>query len=123
MTTRIGCAALERLRGDRGAVTAEFVVLLPALLAVMLCAVGVVLFAAHRVALTAAAAELARLEARGDNASAQARLADLGRSVSIARVRDAPLLCVTLRSRPGAGAFAVVEVEARACAAIADAED
>ena len=123
MSIRPWRSALARLQNERGAVTAEFVILLPALIAVLLCAVGAILLAAHRVALTAAAAELVRLEARGDGSAAQARLADLGAGVSVARARDGPLLCLVLRSRPGVGALAAVQVEARACAANVDAEE
>lgn len=108
------------LRADRGAVTAEFVVVLPAVLAVLALAVGAILLATHRVALTSAAAEVARLEARGDDAAAQQRLATLGSKTEVDRERSGSLLCVTLRARPAAGLLAVVELSSRGCAAIVD---
>jgi len=91
---------------------------MPVLLAVLLIAVGAVLLAGHRVALTAAATEAARLEARGDGAAAEARLSALRGTVAVARSRDGPLLCLTLRAHPGSGALAAVELSARGCAAV-----
>lgn len=106
---------------DRGAVTAEFAIAVPALLVVLVLAVGAIMLAAHRVVLTSAAAEVSRLEARGDRAEAGARLAELGEGVLVARSRDGPLLCVTLRARPARGALAVIELSARGCAAVVEA--
>lgn len=106
----------------RGAVTAEFVIAMPALLLVLLLAIGAILLSAQRVALTAAAAELVRLEARGDHAAAQARLGALGAGTEVSRSRDGPLLCLTLRAHPGAGALAAVEIRAMACAAVIEEE-
>lgn len=116
----ISCRTLLALRADRGAVTAEFAVVLPAVLAVLALAVGAIMLATHRVALASAAAEVARLEARGDDAAAQQRLATLGPKTEAVRERSGSLLCVTLRARPAAGLLAVVELSARGCAAIVD---
>lgn len=95
---------------------------MPALLLVLLLAIGAILLSAQRVALTAAAAELVRLEARGDRTAAQARLGSLGDGTTVSRSRDGPLLCLTLRAHPGAGALAAVEIRAMACAAVIEAE-
>lgn len=107
------------LRSDRGTVTAEFAVVLPAILAVLGLAVGAILLSAHRVVLTAAAAEVSRLEARGDTSAAGARLAGLD-GVAVSRVRDGPLQCITLTSNPSGGVLAFVEVSARGCAATSE---
>jgi hypothetical protein len=107
-------------RDDRGAVTAEFVIVLPAVLAVLALAVAAVLLATHRVALTSAAAEIARLEARGGDEAARQRLAGMGTGVSAARERNGPLHCVHLRFRPASGLLAIAEVSARGCAAVVD---
>jgi len=107
-------------RDDRGAVTAEFVIVLPAVLAVLALAVAAVLLATHRVALTSAAAEIARLEARGDDEAARQRLAGMGTGVFAAREREGPLHCVLLRSHPASGLLAIVEISARGCAALVD---
>lgn len=108
-------------RDDRGAVTAEFAIVLPAVLAVLALAVAAIVLAAHRVALTSAAAEVARLEARGDDDAARHRLAEAGPGTAVSRERDGPLHCVTLRSHPASGLLAVAEVTARGCAAVLDA--
>lgn len=109
------------LRGERGAVAAEFVIVLPAVLAVLVLAVGAILLAAHRVALTSAAAEVARLEARGDQTAARARLSGLG-AVDVFRERSGPLHCVVLSARPGSALLAMVEIRARGCAAVSTPE-
>lgn len=109
--------------GDRGAVTAEFVILLPALALVLALVVGAVLLSAHRLVLTSAAAELARLEARGDTAVASARLSELGAGVRVERSGRGGVRCVALRSQPLAGLLAAVEVTANGCAAEAGGEE
>ncbi|MBK0420229.1 pilus assembly protein [Leucobacter sp. CSA1] len=106
---------------ERGAVTAEFAIVLPAVLLVLGLVIGGILLAAHRVVLTSAAADLARLEARGDAELAAARLSELGGGIRADRESIGGLLCVTLGSRPGGGALAVVEITARGCAARSDA--
>lgn len=111
--------ALDRMRaGDRGAVSAEFAVLLPAVLVVLALVIGGILLATQRLTLTAAAAELARLEARGDEALAAVRLARLPAGTSVSRSRDGEVLCVTLGAAPGHGLLAVVRLTARGCAAV-----
>lgn len=98
--------------------TAEFAVALPALLMVVALAIGSIVLATHRLALSSAAAEVARLEARGDHAEAGTRIAALGTRVQAARERAGPLHCVTLTAKPGRGLLAVVDISARACAAV-----
>jgi hypothetical protein len=109
------------LRGERGSVTAEFAFVVPAVLVVLGLSVGAIMLSAHRLSLGAAAAEVARLEARGDTAAARLRLASLG-DVGVGRSRDGPLLCVALSARPGAGALRAIEITARGCAAVSGAE-
>jgi hypothetical protein len=53
-------------------VTAEFAVALPAVLLVLLLAIGAVMLSAQRLSLSSAAAQMARHEARGDAAAAAA---------------------------------------------------
>lgn len=103
---------------DRGAVTAEFAILLPVLVVVVGFCVGAIALSAHRVSLTSAAAEIARLEARGDSGSAAARISSLG-GVSIERTNSDHLLCVTLHSQPADGVLSVLRLSARGCAAVA----
>lgn len=120
--TRFSQRALRLLRADRGSVTAEFAVVVPAVLVVLGLAVGAIMLSAQRLSLSAAVAEVARLEARGDLAAAQLRLAALG-EVGVARSRDGPMLCLVLSARPGAGALSAIEITARGCAAVSGAEE
>lgn len=113
--------ALRLLRTERGSVTAEFAVVVPAVLVVLGLCVGAIMLSAQRISLSAAVAEVARLEARGDIASAQLRLASLG-EVGVMRSRDGPMLCLVLSARPGAGALAAIEITARGCAAVSEAD-
>lgn len=114
--------AQRLLAEDRGTVTAEFAVVLPAVLAVLGLVVGAVLLAASRITLIAGAAELARLEARGDHAAAAATIAELDGAIDLSRSDDGPLHCVTLRRSPGTGMLASVGVEGRSCAATIGAD-
>lgn len=105
------------LKGEGGSVTAEFAILIPMVLVILGIAISSITLSAHRVTLTSAAAEIARLEARGDIESAQTRLSQL-HSTRIDRINDGQLLCVTLTARPAAGVLEVLEVRAKGCAAI-----
>ena len=106
------------LRADeRGTVTAEFAIVVPAVLAVLGLVIAGVFLAAQRVALTSAAAEIARLEARGDTGLAGERVSALGAGVEVDRASDGLLHCVTLRARPARGPLTRISVDARACSA------
>lgn len=108
---------LRALGDDRGTVTAEFAIVLPAALLVLGLVIGGVLLASHRIALTSAAADLARLEARGDEAGAEERRSELPDGVSVSRRTSGGLLCVRLSSAPGDGLLSRVGIGAEACAA------
>ncbi|MBC9937493.1 MULTISPECIES: pilus assembly protein [unclassified Leucobacter] len=103
--------------GDRGAVTAEFAIVLPTALLVLGFVLGGVLLGAHRVALTSAAADVARLEARGDAALAAERLGQLPGGTRVSRSEQGGLTCVTLRASPVNGPLRALTVSATACAA------
>lgn len=109
------------LADDRGSVTAEFAVVLPAALLVLGLAVGSIMLATHRLVLSSAAAEIARLEARGDHAAASAARGRLGGGVAVQRSRHGPLHCVTLGSSPAGGLLAAIEISAKGCAAVSEA--
>ena len=102
---------------ERGTVTAEFAIVVPAVLAVLGLVIGGVYLAAHRITLVSVSAQIARLEARGDANLAQEQLDALGARVAVDREDDGALHCVTLRSRPAEGLLAHVAVESRSCAA------
>ncbi len=97
--------------------TAEFAIVLPALLMVLALAIGSIMLATQRLTLSSAAFEVARLEARGDHGAASARLAALGPGLTASRSGSGPLHCVTLVTSPAAGLLAMIEVSARGCAA------
>ncbi len=101
--------------------TAEFAVVLPAALMVLALAVGSIMLATHRLVLSSAASEVARLEARGDSAAAGARLGELGAAVNAQRHSLGVLHCVTLSSAPMGGLLARIAVSAKGCAAMSGA--
>lgn len=98
--------------------TAEFAIVLPAVVAVLGIVIGGVALSAHRITLVSAAAEAARLEARGE--SAEQRLGELGSGVTVSRSERDGLHCVALASRPVGGLLASVAVHGTSCAALSD---
>ncbi len=120
-TAGIGTATVNpagrRHASERGSVTAEFAIALPAFLMVLVLAIGAIMLATQRLSLSAAAFEVARLEARGDSAAAGARIAALGPGVDVSRHSSGVLHCVTLESAPAAGLLQQIGVAARGCAA------
>lgn len=107
---------------DRGSVTAEFVVVLPAVLIVLVMIIGSILIATLQLTLTSAAGDVARLEARGDAAGASLRVSQLMPGVSVTRQSLGPLHCVALSAQPGAGLLAALRISASGCAARSEAE-
>lgn len=124
---RRGCrrTSIRHLRAllsdERGTVTAEFAIVLPAVLVVLGLVLGGILIASHRATLVSTAAEVARLEARGDAALAAARIASVGGSVEVRREHRGRLSCISLRSHPGGGLLSGIGIEAEACAVGDDA--
>lgn len=106
------------LGDERGAVTAEFAIAVPAVLLVLCLVIGAINLSAERVALAGLTGDLARLEARGDRALAAERLAGFGGSPEIAAERRGGLLCVRARSSSGLGLPAALSVSVEACAAV-----
>lgn len=106
------------IRDERGTVTAEFAVVMPAVLVVLGLVIGGVFIAAHRITLVSLAAEVARLEARGDTDRARARLDEAQGAITVQRDRSGSLLCVTLRASPGRGMLSAIAIESRSCAAV-----
>ena len=107
---------------ERGTVTAEFAIGVPAVLLVLGLVVGALQLSAERVALTALAGDLARLEARGDGALAEQRLARYAGTPSIERSSDGRVLCVEAEAGPRAGLLAALTVTGSGCAAVAEHE-
>lgn len=108
------------LADDRGSVTAEFAIVLPAALLVLGLAVGSIMLATQRLVLSSTAAELARHEARGDQAAATATHRQLSAGVTVQRGREGALHCVTLSSSPVGGLLSAIKVSAKGCAAVSE---
>ncbi|WP_336660547.1 TadE/TadG family type IV pilus assembly protein [Leucobacter sp. USHLN153] len=102
---------------ERGTVTAEFAIVVPAVLALLGLVIGAVSLAAQRVALVSITAEAARLEARGDTDAAQEVLGRLDANATLKRDTIGGLRCLTVRSRLDGGPLAMLAIEARSCAA------
>lgn len=100
---------------ERGGVTAEFAVVLPAILLILGVVIGAAMLSASRVAHVSAAYDLARLEARGDHNLAAERRKDLPPGATTATVIDGNLLCITVTSNPGRGILNVITLTATGC--------
>lgn len=98
---------------DRGAVTAEFAVTLPAILLVLTLGVGALSAGATAVRLQHVAAESARLFGRGDDDRARRVVSEAGGTVALDRVDS--LVCVDV-SAPAPIPLPVGPLTARACA-------
>ncbi|MHA3682979.1 TadE/TadG family type IV pilus assembly protein [Leucobacter sp. HY1910] len=113
-------AGRARWRDDHGTVTAEFAVVVPAVLVVLGLVIGGIVIATNRLTLAAAAADIARLEARGDDTLAAERVTAAGPGVGVERARDGALLCITLRASPVGGPLAALSLTGTGCAAVTD---
>jgi hypothetical protein len=105
-----------RIQGERGTVTAEFATVVPAVVLVLVCCLGAVQVAGQRLRLQDAAADAARILARGDPAAEHARALVTG-SVLTRRDGDG-MVCATLRA-PAAvagGLLGAVTLTATSCA-------
>lgn len=107
---------------EHGTVTAEFAVVLPAVLVVLGLVVGGVMISAQRLTLVSMSGEIARAEARDDAAASEAVISHLGARVDIERDRRKLLHCVTLTSHPGQGLLVQIGIAARSCAVRMGAE-
>lgn len=108
------------LRDERGTVTAEFAVVVTAVLVILGLVVGGIVIATNRLTLASAAADIVRLEARGDTDLAAARLAGAGEGVTVEREHRGGLLCITLRTGAPSGMLAMLAVTGDACAVATD---
>jgi hypothetical protein len=101
---------------ERGSVTAEFAVALPAIALVLAASLASVHAVALQVRLSDAAADAARALGRGESADVAAGIA--ARHVSGARLEaidDGTFVCARLGMRPS-GRLAVLELRAESCA-------
>ncbi|MBP1327016.1 Flp pilus assembly protein TadG [Leucobacter exalbidus] len=105
---------------ERGTVTAEFAVVVPAVLVVLALVIGGIVIATNRLTLASAAADISRLEARGDTALAEERISQSGAGLTINRERRGALLCITLHAGAQRGLLAALSVSGEGCAAVTD---
>ena len=105
--------------GDRGSVAAEFAVALPAALLLILVGVGALAAGAQSVRLQGAAADAARLIARGEVQSTDALVGRLPGVAGMQVDEGDRLVCVTLTAPVAVPGFSAagLDVSARACAA------
>ena len=105
------------LGDDRGSVTVEFAVVLPAVLLVAGLVVASAGASAQAVRLADAAAVSARQAARGDGGAVPDTVARLAPGASLTTSEEAGLVCVGLRRPVDVGPLAgVVVLTARSCA-------
>jgi hypothetical protein len=84
-------------RGERGSVTAEFAVVLPAVLLVLVLCVGSASVSVQRIAVQSAAASAARVAARGEaGGSAEAVASRVGSGAAVTLRRDGDFVCATV---------------------------
>lgn len=109
--------ARARDTGERGSVTVEFAVVLPAVVVVVGLAAGLVAGAATEIRLQVASAAVARAVGRGDHAAADALAGDLAPGASIGTARRGAVVCTTASAPvPVLGALRLT-ASATACAA------
>lgn len=110
---------------EEGSLTAEFAIVLPAVLMVLILVVASIELATERLTLSSAAAEISRLEARGDNQAAAEVLSRLSgiSGVQVRRGVEGVLWCVMLSANPAGGLLGAIEISARGCAVMTGAGD
>lgn len=104
-----------RRRGERGSITAEFAIALPAVVLVLACCLSGMQVAGQQLRLQDAAAAAARAAARGGDTSVAARLAP---AAAVSRYSDGDLVCVRLSaaSSSAVGALMALTLTASSCA-------
>jgi len=108
---------MRRVLPDTGSVTAEFAVVLPAVIVVVALAVGAVGASAQSVRLADAAAVAARQTARGDVDSVPETLAALAPGAESSSSLQGAIVCLTVARAVSLGPLSgVVTLRARSCA-------
>jgi Flp pilus assembly protein TadG len=101
---------------DRGSVTAEFAVALPAIALVLAACLASVQLVAQQVRLTDAAADAARALGRGESEGTAHAIADrVSGGAGLVAWTEEPFVCVVLTA-PGGGLLAAIELRAESCA-------
>lgn len=105
----------SRAEGDRGSVTAEFALALPAVVVVLAVCLAATQVATVQVRAHDAASAAARHLARGDRPMADALVARLIPGAVVSAGSSGALTCATVATH-AAGLLAAIGVSARACA-------
>jgi Flp pilus assembly protein TadG len=114
----------RRHGGERGTVTAEFAVVLTAVLIVLALCIASVVVIGEQVELASLASSSARMLARGDSPGAVRSAVDASAAgTSFSQGADGAFVCVELQRAPRFGTLGLgrVLLSARACALSADA--
>jgi Flp pilus assembly protein TadG len=102
-------------RAERGSVTAEFAVILPAVLLILVAVLAAMQVAGEQLRLQAATSDAARLFARADP-RASARVADAVPGATVSIRRDAGLICADARAPTSLGMLSGLTLTASSCA-------
>ena len=102
-------------RAERGSITAEFAIALPAVVMVLACCLSGLQVAGQQLRLQDAAAAAARAAARGGDTAVAARLAP---GASVSRYSEGDLVCVRLSAPSSAlvGTLMALTLNATSCA-------
>lgn len=106
-------------RGERGSVTAEFACVMPAVVLVLLLALGAFQFVSQQIRVSDASSSAARMLGRGDSdADALSVVQTLVPGAALASSAEGRFVCatVTLSSAFGAASLAGLVARARVCA-------
>jgi hypothetical protein len=104
-----------RFRDDRGAVTAEFAAVLPAVVLVLVCSLGAMQLAAEQLRLQGADAGAARLLGRGDPGARELVLAVNPRATLVVH-SSGDLVCADSSAPASFGFLPGLTITASACA-------
>lgn len=100
---------------ERGSVTAEFAIVLPAVVVVLLLVIAALQVAGRQVRLQAMAVDAARAYARGDDAAA-ARVAGELPGASVSKTAGASVVCAVAQVSGGGALLSGITLTARSCA-------
>lgn len=106
------------LRGEHGSVTAEFAAAVPAVVLVLACGLSSLQIAGQQLRLQDAAADVARLLARGDSARIPGIVARAAPGASYSMFSEGDLVCARLRVEVTSpvGALLRLSLGAQSCA-------
>lgn len=107
-----------RGRGERGSITAEFAVVLPAVLLVLVLCVGSASVSVQRIVVQSAAAAAARAAARGESGGSAQEAASRAGGGSVSIRRDGDFVCATVTADASFAAARTVgiRISGRSCA-------